>query len=125
MQWLFVAAGGALGAMARFFITVHLYPVTGNKFPLGTLVVNLLGCAAVAVFYVLIVEKALLAPYWRHLIVTGFLGALTTFSTFSLDALLLWQNGLHSVAFFYVLANLVGCLLVVCGSWYLVNFVLS
>ncbi|UTF60327.1 fluoride efflux transporter CrcB [Gilvimarinus sp. DA14] len=125
MQWLFVAAGGALGAMARFFITTQLYPLAGNRFPLGTLVVNLLGCFLVALLYVVIVEKAMLAPYWRHLLVTGFLGALTTFSTFSLDALLLWQNGLHSVALIYVLANVVGCLLVVTASWYLAHFMLS
>lgn len=125
MQWLFVAAGGALGAMARFFITTQLSPLTGHRFPLGTLAVNLLGCFLVAFLYVVIVEKAMLPPYWRHLLVTGFLGALTTFSTFSLDALLLWQNGLHSVAVFYVLANVLGCLLVVAASWYLAHFMLS
>lgn len=125
MQWLFVASGGALGAMARFYITAHLYPVAGNRFPVGTLIVNLLGCALVACCYVVIVEKALLSPHWRHLLVTGFLGALTTFSTFSLDALLLWQNGLHATALAYVLCNLLGCLLVVAASWYLVNFMLS
>ncbi|MDO3388774.1 fluoride efflux transporter CrcB [Gilvimarinus sp. SDUM040013] len=125
MQWLFIACGGALGAMLRFFITAQLYPVTGNKFPLGTLVVNLLGCALVAFCYVFIVEKAMISPHWRHLLIGGFLGALTTFSTFSLDALLLWQNGLHSVALIYVLANVFGCLLVVAGSWYLANFMLS
>ncbi|MBU2886431.1 fluoride efflux transporter CrcB [Gilvimarinus agarilyticus] len=125
MQWLFIGCGGALGAMLRFYITAQLFPVTGNKFPLGTLTVNLLGCALVAVCYVAIVEKGLLPPYWRHLAIGGFLGALTTFSTFSLDALLLWQNGLHMVAVLYVLANVLGCLLVVTGSWYLANFMLS
>lgn len=125
MAWLFVAAGGALGAMARFFITAKLFPVMGNKFPLGTLTVNLLGCALVAFAYVIIVEKALVPPYWRHLLISGFLGALTTFSTFSLDALLLWQNGLHLVAALYVVANVVGCLLVVSLAWYLANFVVS
>lgn len=125
MQWLFIGGGGALGAMLRFYITAQLSPVAGNRFPLGTLVVNLIGCALIALFYVAIVEKALLPPYWRHLLIGGFLGALTTFSTFSLDALLLWQNGLHLVAAVYVLANVLGCLLVVTGSWYLANFMLS
>ncbi|BFM21026.1 fluoride efflux transporter CrcB [Gilvimarinus japonicus] len=125
MQWLFVATGGALGAMLRFYITAHLYPVTGNRFPLGTLVVNVLGCFLVALFYVVIIEKAMLPPYWRLLLITGFLGALTTFSTFSLDALTLWQNGVPVIALLYVLANVVLCLLAVTASWYLANFVLS
>ncbi|WP_041523040.1 fluoride efflux transporter CrcB [Gilvimarinus agarilyticus] len=125
MQWLFVATGGALGAMLRFFITAHLYPVMGNRFPLGTLVVNVLGCFLVALLYIVIIEKAMLSPHWRHLLITGFLGALTTFSTFSLDALTLWQNGAPAMAILYVLANVVLCLAAVTASWYLVNFVLS
>ena len=125
MQWLFVALGGALGAMSRFAITAYLYPIAGNRFPLGTLVVNILGCVLVGAAYVLIIEKAVLSPYWRHLIMTGFLGALTTFSTFSLDALTLWQNGLHSVAVIYIVANVVLCLLAVAASWYLFHYMLS
>ncbi|WP_339897074.1 fluoride efflux transporter CrcB [uncultured Gilvimarinus sp.] len=125
MQWLFVATGGALGAMLRFFITTQLYPVMGIRFPLGTLVVNVLGCFLVALFYIVIVEKAMLSPHWRHLLITGFLGALTTFSTFSLDALALWHNGAPAMAVLYVLANVVLCLAAVAASWYLVNFMLS
>jgi CrcB protein len=125
MQWLFVATGGALGAMLRFYITAYLYPVTGNRFPLGTLMVNVLGCLLVALLSVLIVDKAMLSPHWRHLLITGFLGALTTFSTFSLDALTLWQNGAPAVALLYVLANVILCLLAVTASWYLAHFMLS
>ncbi|HEY7885522.1 MAG TPA: fluoride efflux transporter CrcB [Cellvibrionaceae bacterium] len=125
MQWLFVAVGGALGAVCRFAIIGYLYPVAGNRFPTGTLVVNVLGCLLVGAAYVLIVEKAMLNPYWRHILMTGFLGALTTFSTFSLDALLLWQNGLHTTAVVYVLANVVLCLLAVTLAWYFLHAVVS
>ncbi len=125
MAWLFVALGGAVGALARFALSGWLYPLAGNRFPTGTLVVNLLGCLLVGALYVLIMEKALLNPYWRHLLITGFAGALTTFSAFSLDALLLWQNGLHATAVIYVLANLFGCLLAVSLAWYFVRSVVS
>jgi|SRR5690554_5090181 len=125
MPWLFVASGGALGAVLRFYITAYLYPVAGDRFPFGTLLANVVGCFLVALLYVVIVEKAMLPAYWRHLLITGFLGALTTFSTFSLDALLLWQNGAPALAIYYVLATLVLCLLAVTAAWYLVSFVLS
>ena len=125
MPWLFVALGGAAGALARFALSGCLYPLAGNRFPTGTLVVNSLGCLLVGALYVLIMEKALLGPYWRHLLITGFAGALTTFSAFSLDALLLWQNGLQMTAVVYVLANLLGCLLAVSLAWYFVRAVVS
>lgn len=110
MQWLAIAMGGALGAMGRYAITAYTFPVFENRFPLGTLVVNVLGSMLIGVCYVLIIEKSVLAPEWRNFLITGFLGALTTFSTFSLDALNLWQNGHGTTALFYVLLNLVLCI---------------
>lgn len=117
MQWVAVATGGAIGAVCRFIISTYWFPVTGHRFPVGTLVVNVLGCFLVGAFYVLIVEKGLLPAFWKPFLITGFLGALTTFSTFSLDALLLWQNGLHFLAFAYVAANLLLCFIAVVASW--------
>ncbi len=116
MQWLAVALGGAVGAMGRYALLVWLYPVTGNRFPLGTFTANLVGCFLVGICYVLIVEKAVLSPEWRLWLMIGFLGALTTFSTFSLDALILWQNGHGLTALLYVLATVFGCLLAVALS---------
>lgn len=113
MQWLAVALGGALGAMGRFGLTTWLFPVMGTRFPLGTLVANLLGCFLVGLAFVLIVDKGLVPAEYRPFVVTGFLGALTTFSTFSLDALLLWENGSPTLAVTYSLVTLLGCLLAV------------
>lgn len=124
MQWLAVAVGGALGALCRFVISTYWLPVTGNRFPTGTLIVNILGCFLVGAFYVVFVEKGLLPAAWRPFLITGFLGALTTFSTFSLDALLLWQNGLHAMAFTYVAANLVLCFVAVVVSWHMFDALL-
>jgi CrcB protein len=116
MQWLAVAIGGALGAMARYGVISFLAPVVGNRFPLGTLVVNISGSFLIGVCYVVLDEKLAVSPEWRLLTMTGFLGAFTTFSTFSLDALVLWDKGLPMIALSYVLATVIGCLLAVIAS---------
>jgi len=102
MQWLMVACGGALGAMARFGVNALLFPVAGHRFPLATLAINVSGCIVMGVLYVLVVERGTLPGEWRNLLMVGFLGAYTTFSAFSLDALALWQNGHLALAALYV-----------------------
>ncbi len=109
LQWLAVALGGAAGAVGRFAVNGLLLPLMG-KFPLATLVVNTAGSILMGVVYVLIVEKGVLPVAWRDFLMVGLLGAFTTFSTFSLDALALWQNGHLSLAAVYVLLSLVLCL---------------
>ena len=116
MQWLAVALGGALGAMGRLALVTWLFPVMGSRFPLGTLVANWLGCFLAGLVYVLIVDKGLLPPEYRPLLITGFIGALTTFSSFSLDALVLWENGHGTTALVYAFLTFVGCLVAVWGS---------
>ena len=108
---LAVALGGALGALGRYGVNGLLFPVMGERFPLGTLAVNVTGSILMGILYVLIIEKAALAPEWRNFLMVGFLGAFTTFSTFSLDALALWQNGQLSLALTYVVASVVLCIL--------------
>lgn len=109
LHWFAVAAGGALGAVGRYAVNGLLFPYMG-KFPFGTLTVNTLGSVLMGVAYVLIVEKGLLPDEWRDFLMVGFLGAFTTFSTFSLDALALWQNGHLSLAAAYILLSLLLCL---------------
>lgn len=116
MQWLAVAVGGALGAMARYGVVSYLAPLTGHRFPLGTLCVNISGSFLIGVCYVVLDEKFAASPEWRLLTMAGFLGAFTTFSTFSLDALALWENGLPVTAVTYVLATVFGCLMAVTAS---------
>lgn len=122
MQWLAIALGGALGAMARFGITIYSASlmesslVMNARFPLGTLLVNVIGSALIGVCYVLIIEKGALSPEWRHVLMVGFLGAFTTFSTFSLDALNMWQNGHQFLALFYVAITFVATLTAVAAS---------
>jgi len=119
MHWFSVALGGAIGALCRYWVSSTLMPVTQYKFPYATLSVNVAGSLLMGVLYVLIVEKGGLPDQARNLLMVGFLGAFTTFSTFSLDALNLWQNGNQFLALVYVVSTVVLCLLAIISAVWL------
>ena len=119
MHWLAVAVGGALGAMARYAVSLWLLNTSGPKFPYATLTVNVLGSFIMGLLFVVIVERAALPAEMRSLLMVGFLGAFTTFSTFSLDALNLWQNGHLFAALVYVLVTVALCLVAISSSIWL------
>jgi len=96
--------------MGRYYVVSQSFSVLENRFPLGTLLVNVGGSVLIGFFYVVIVEKSLIGAEWRSLIVAGFLGAFTTFSSFALEAVLLWQHGQTSVAIVYVASSLFACI---------------
>ena len=121
MNFLAIALGGALGAMSRYFIIAYVFPVHSNRFPTGTLIANILGCILIGVLYVVIIQKNLLGPQWRLFLVTGLLGALTTFSTFSLEAVQLWHFGHIQVALLYVVSSFFACLASTAIAIYLTN----
>lgn len=88
-----IAAGGALGAVARFGVSTGVYRLLGREFPWGTLAVNLSGSLLMGALFVLFIERSLVAAEWRSAVLIGFLGAFTTFSTFSLETLALVEQG--------------------------------
>ncbi len=114
--YLAIAVGGALGAMSRYGL-MNLVQTTlsgrlpGDQFPWGTWVVNVSGSLLIGILYVLIAEKMTLPSEARALLVVGFLGAFTTFSTFSLDTLLLIQQGWLLQAITYIVSSVVVCIL--------------
>jgi CrcB protein len=110
MHWFAIALGGALGAMARHGVSTLVFDASSQKFPYATLSVNVLGSFIMGVLFVVIVEKGLLPSEMRSVLMVGFLGAFTTFSTFSLDALGLWQNGHLFLALIYTLGTVFLCL---------------
>ena len=124
MHWLAVAIGGALGAMARYGISGWIFDSTSHKFPYATLSVNVKGSLVMGVLFVLILEKGALPPEMRSLLMIGFLGAFTTFSTFSLDALGLWQNGHLFLALVYALGTVVLCLAAITVAVWLTRLLL-
>ena len=107
---LAVAAGGAFGALLRLWVAQGVQALLGREFPFGTLVVNVSGSLAMGVVYVLFFERLEIPPEWRAALVVGFLGAFTTFSTFSMDTLLLVQQGEHARAGMNVVLSVVLCL---------------
>jgi CrcB protein len=93
LQLLAIAGGGALGALARFFVSNGVYRLLGRDFPWGTLSVNVLGSFGMGLLFVLLLERSLMGPELRAAILIGFLGSFTTFSTFSLETLTLVEQG--------------------------------
>lgn len=111
-----VAAGAAFGGMCRWLISQSLNPMWAAGFPLGTLLVNYVGGLLAGMAYVWFgrapVEIAgLPSEAWRMLIVTGFLGGLTTFSTFSVEWFTLIDKGRYLMSAAHVLAHVLGALL--------------
>ena len=71
MQWLAVAAGGALGALGRYGLNGLVYHYSSLRFPLGTLLANVIGSALMGAMFVLIIERGILPPIWREFAMIG------------------------------------------------------
>ena len=106
---LFIALGGATGAVSRYLLANWVHSLWEGKLPMGTLLVNMLGSFAIGIVYVLLVERQLIHADWRGVLMVGFLGAFTTFSTFSLETISLLEAGhvVHALA--YMLGSAVLC----------------
>ncbi|MBW8189639.1 fluoride efflux transporter CrcB [Neiella marina] len=115
----FIAMGGAIGACLRFLISDLCLQLFGKGFPYGTLTVNILGSFCMGAMFILLEQSQIPGSPWRALISVGLLGALTTFSTFSMDNLaLLHQGALMKMAANMVL-NVGVCFGAVAAGYYL------
>ena len=113
-----VALGGALGAVSRYGVNVGAVQVLGHGFPWATLIVNVVGSFLMGVIIVKFSQMGQVSQELRHLCTVGFLGAFTTFSTFSLDFVTLWERGEMMQAVGYMLASVVlSILALVLGLW--------
>ncbi|MDB5850035.1 MAG: fluoride ion transporter CrcB [Rhodoferax sp.] len=106
---LAICLGACVGAMARYGLALWLNP--GTAMPLGTLAANLIGGYLVGVCVALFQNLPQIDPVWRLLLVTGFLGALTTFSSFSAEVVTMLQQERYSLALGTAAVHLFGSLL--------------
>lgn len=112
---IFIALGGALGSLARHGLNVWFEAMLGDGFPYSIFIANVLGSLAIGVCFVLLVERNQVPEIWRGLLMVGFLGAFTTFSTFSLQTIGLLQEGRLLAASVYTLGSVV---LSILAAWF-------
>ncbi len=116
-QALFIAVGGAFGALARFGVSTLVYQAGGGTFPSGTLVVNITGSLLIGVLMELF-DAAVIPPEWRSLLTIGFLGAYTTFSTYTYETIQMLREGEFGLATLNVIgSNAAGLGSVVAGIY--------
>ncbi|HCE2907964.1 TPA: fluoride efflux transporter CrcB [Vibrio parahaemolyticus] len=110
----FIALGGAIGACSRYLVSEFCVLLFGRGFPYGTLTVNVVGSFIMGLLIAAFESEILATEPWRQVIGLGFLGALTTFSTFSMDNVLLMHQG----AFFKMGLNiLLNVVLSISAAW--------
>lgn len=95
--WIGVA--GALGALARYELGAFVQKIGGAAFPWSTLVINVLGCLLFGIIWALAEGRGLISPDLRTILLTGFMGAFTTFSTFAFETEAFFRDGQVLLAF--------------------------
>ena len=108
-QVLAIAAGGALGSVMRYGLSMWVHSFAGRGFPYGTLAVNVLGSLAMGFLFVLLVERMGESALWRAGLLIGVLGGFTTFSSFSMETFNLIEQGAIAKAVANMAASLVLC----------------
>jgi len=107
LKVIVVAIGGSIGAAARYIVSTWAAERFGSDFPYGTLIVNVVGCFIIGAFMVLVTERVIANPYLRLLVAVGFLGGLTTFSSFGYETLKLVEDAQFQWAAYNILGNFI------------------
>jgi fluoride exporter len=118
---LMVAAGGALGSVARYALNSSVTRALGEAFPWGILIANVLGCFLMGLLGAYFMQRVPEQEATRLFLTTGYLGGFTTFSAFSFDVLKLINGGQNSAAVLYVFASVGLSLLAVFAGFLLVK----
>ncbi|MEN9323436.1 MAG: putative fluoride ion transporter CrcB [Bacteroidota bacterium] len=118
---LLVAIGGALGSVLRYLTSDYFKKFTYNTFPIGTFTANILGCLLIGILIGSLDKSGNDNAPLKWLLVTGFCGGYTTFSTFSYENLRLFQQGNYGLALFYLGSSILLGLLAVALGLFLVK----
>jgi CrcB protein len=116
-NFLAIGAGAAIGAWGRWGLSIWLNPGS-DRFPVGTWVANLTGCYIIGLTLAYSVMNPHMPAHLRLFLVTGMLGALTTFSTFSAETFTFFEEGRWGLAMSYASVSLLGCLLMTTLGWW-------
>ncbi|MDP4174550.1 MAG: fluoride efflux transporter CrcB [Bacteroidota bacterium] len=109
-----VFVGGGIGAVTRYLLSSYIQKAFSPGFPFGTLTVNILGCLIIGLLMTIFEDRFIVQPALRLLLTVGFLGGLTTYSTFSFETVALLQEGNYFSGFMNILGTTFTCL---CSTW--------
>ena len=109
-QALAIAAGGAIGALLRYWTSLAVHSRLGTGFPYGTLAVNILGSLLMGFLYIWLIERLAAGPALRAFLLIGVLGAFTTFSAFSMETLNLIEGGHAGKALLNIAVSITACI---------------
>lgn len=115
-KYFYIAIGGALGAIARYWVGVAVANRVGTKFPYGTFVINITACLIIGFSLTFLAKRAELNPAWRFLIPVGFIGAYSTFSTYEWETLSTIRTGAFLEAALYAGSSFILGLIAVWGG---------
>lgn len=121
---LAVILGGAIGSLLRFLLSRFINELLPKNFPWGIWAVNITGCLVMGIVAALFMHKYVHSTFLRTFVMVGILGGFTTFSSFSLDSLTLFNQGQVITAYLYILSSVILCLLAVFAGYTAVSALL-